>query len=262
MGVKTSISLQEAQTLFPHFSLKNLKETSDGVMDTTYLLDNYILKHYERNLSTKILTDAKIIDLLYTNGLNTPQLLASNKEWHLYSRLQGSLPKSISYFHIQALARFMAKMHTLTYKKSVKGRFLEEYNLSNILEYCKKEHYFYYKKLQILKHFKLQYDGFIHGDIFKDNTLFHGEQIAVFDFIDGGLGEFSFDIAVALLSFNANKRSSYTKLFLNTYNQNAPYKVSVRKVEKQIKNAAKLYALLRLDKYKNPKKAKELANFW
>jgi len=262
MGVKTPITLQEAETLFPHLSLNDLQETSDGVMDTTYLLDKYVLKHYEREISSKILNDAKTLELLTSHGLNTPKYVASSKGWHLYTRLKGDIPKNISYFHIQALARFLSTMHSIKHKDFQNEYFLQNYKLSNILSYCKKNHYFYYKKLQSLQHFQLNKDGFIHGDLFKDNTLFHGEKIAVFDFIDGGLGAFSFDIAVALLSFNTNKRRSYTKLFLNTYNQNAPHKITFTLIEKEIKNAAKLYALLRLDKYKNPKKAKELANFW
>jgi hypothetical protein len=36
----------------------------------------------------------------------------------------------------------------------------------------------------------------------------------------------------------------------------------MQELQKQIQNAAKLYALLRIQKYKNPKKAKELANLW
>ena len=262
MGVKTPITLQEAETLFPHLSLNDLQETSDGVMDTTYLLDKYVLKHYEREISSKILNDAKTLELLTSHGLNTPKYVASSKGWHLYTRLKGDIPKNISYFHIQALARFLSTMYSIKHKDFQNEYFLQNYKLSNILSYCKKNHYFYYKKLQSLQHFQLNKDGFIHGDLFKDNTLFHGEKIAVFDFIDGGLGAFSFDIAVALLSFNTNKRRSYTKLFLNTYNQNAPHKITFTLIEKEIKNAAKLYALLRIQKYKNPKKAKELANLW
>ena len=262
MGVRTPISLEEAQALFPSYQLKNLQETTDGVMDTTYLLDDYILKHYERDIDEKLLRDSKILELLKTKGLNTPLHLASAKGWHLYSRLEGEVPRSISYYHIQALARFLSKMHSITRHYHGGKEFLSEYNLINILEYCKEEHYFYYKKLQSIESLILRNDGFIHGDIFKDNTLFHGEKIGVFDFIDGGVGAFCFDVAVALVAFNAHKRKSYMKLFCKTYNQHAPRKIQLQSIEKHIKNAAKLYGLLRIEKYKNPKKAKELANLW
>ncbi len=98
--------------------------------------------------------------------------------------------------------------------------------------------------------------------MFKDNTLFEKNKIAVFDFIDGGLGEFSFDIAVALLSFNPHNRSSHVKSFLQTYNQKAKKKISYEELQKQLKIAAKFYALLRINHDKTTKRAKELAIFW
>lgn len=262
MGVQTHISLEQAQKLFSGFSLHNLQATVHGVMDTTYLLDNYVLKHYEREIDTKIQADKERLSHFVANGLNTPLHLDSASKWHLYSRLDGNVPKSIHYFHIQALARFVAKLHTLTYKREANNSFLEQYNLHDILDFTKKNHYIYYKKLQSLQNIEQREDGFIHGDIFKDNTLFEGEKLGIFDFIDGGMGAFSFDIAVILVSFNPKKRSSYIKLFLNTYNQKAPKKISLYDLEKQIKNASKLYGLLRIQKYKNPKKAKLLANLW
>ena len=262
MGVKTTITLQEAQRLFPAFRLENLQATDDGVMDTTYLLDNYILKRYERDILQKIDSDAYHLQTLHKAGLNVPTLLAQNKEWYLYKRLNGLLPKNIQLFHIQTLAQFMAKMHKVTQKMSGTSNFLENYSITTILMPIKKEYYFYYKKLSSLKNFTMRNDGFIHGDIFVDNTLFYNRKIAVFDFIDGGSGSFTFDIAVALLSFNPHKRRLYTNIFLNTYNQHAPKKIKLSALELEVTNAAKLYGLLRLDSSKNVKKAKLLEKFW
>jgi homoserine kinase type II len=231
-------------------------------MDTTYLLENYILKHYEREVSKKLLQESQLLQSLQKAKCNTPTLLAVSEGWHLYRRLKGEVPKSISYFHIQAVARFLAKFHSITSKEKFQGTFLESYPLHEMLHFTKQHHYFYYKKLHSLKHLQLQNDGFIHGDLFKDNTLFDGEQIGVFDFIDGGVGAFSFDVAVALLSFNPHKRKSYRALFLRTYNQHAPKKITDKTLSKEIADGAKLYALLRIQKYKNIKKAKELANLW
>ena len=262
MGVQTAITLQEAQKLFKDFKLKNLQKTTNGVIDTTYLLNNYVLKRYEREIDSKIQRDKALLRVLYESGLNVPLHIASSKEWHLYSRLKGSVPKTTCYFHIQALARFLASLHTLTCKQHQKKLFLEAYDITKMLNFTKQNYYGYYKKLQSLSSFTQRKDGFIHGDIFKDNTLFEGEKLGVFDFIDGGVGSFSFDIAVTLMAFNPSKRHALTRLFLNTYNQKAPKKVSPQELQKEMKNAAKLYGLLRIDKYKNTQKAKELANFW
>ena len=260
MGVQTPLTLTEAQALFPSFELEALIPTQDGVVDTTYLTKNYVLKYFERDTTQELFTDTKLLELLAKRGFNTPRYLASSKGWHLYSRLQGKVPQSIAYFHIQALARFLGKFHSL---KPKSGKlFLENTTLFKTLTFTQRNYFFYYKKLQSMQTFTLQNDGFIHGDIFKDNTLFDGEKIAVFDFIDGGLGAFSFDVGVTLLAFNPKKKDSLTKLFLNTYNQHAPKKLYLQEVQKELKNAAKFYALLRIEKYKNPKKAKLLSNLW
>jgi len=262
MGVKTSITLQEVRKLFPSYTFKNLTPTEDGVIDTTYILDDYILKHYERDIDTKIESDRKRLYFLKSSGLNVPLCLAQNGSWFLYEKLRGEVPKHIELKHIQALARFMAKMHRVNYKNYARESFLEQYDLNASLYTLQKSFYFYYKKLASLAHYTQKNDGFIHGDIFKDNTLFHHDKIAVFDFIDGGNGSFVFDIAVALVAFNPHKRQSFTKVFLNTYNQTAPFKISHEELTKEIKNAAKFYGLLRISTHKNSKKAKKLSNLW
>jgi len=262
VGVQTEITLQEVQKLFPNYAFKRLTPTTDGVMDTTYLLDGYILKKYEREMGSKVAEDALRLKGLREKGLNVSCLVAQSKEYYLYERLSGSHPKNITYYHIQAVARFIASMHRVTKNEKKSTPFLAEYSLEKILFFTKKHHFYYYKKLNSLKKFHLKNEGFIHGDIFRDNTLFEGEKVAVFDFIDGGGGEFSFDVAVALLSFNSHNKPAFVELFLQTYNQHAPHKLQKKHLQTQIQKAAKLYALLRIDKYKNGKKAKLLAKFW
>ena len=258
MGVQTEITLEEVQKLFRDKDIKTLTPTRYGVMDTTYILDNFVLKKYERDMGDKISQDIKLLDRLRANSLNTTKFIKSADEWYLYERLNGLTPISVKYFHIQALARFLAKFHKITYKQNCSSRFVQNYDIAKILRYTKENFYLYYKKLQELEKFKMRDDGFIHGDIFKDNTLFDGQKVAVFDFIDGGCGEFAFDIAVSLISFNPYQKSSLNRVFLNTYNQHAPKKIKVKELKQHLKKASKLYALLRIDKYKSSLYSKEL----
>ncbi len=262
MGVKRSITLKEVQKLFPDFTFTYLCATADGVVDTTYILDNYVLKFYERDIQERIEYDAKNLQKLQSIGLYVPRLVAQANGWYLYEKLQGATPKSTRYFHITALARFVAKLHANSYRQRTPFLFLEKYNLKSILQKTKPHHYFYYKKLQSLQHFMMQQDGFIHGDIFRDNTLFHKQKLGVIDFIDSGMGSFAFDMGVTLISFNPKQKSSLERLFLATYNQHAPKKISHTELKKAISDAAKVYALLRIHTYKNPQKAKLLANLW
>ncbi len=260
MGVKTSINLKEAQKFFPDFSIDSLTPTTSGVIDTTYITEHYILKKYEREVAVE--EDTQLLNFLHAHGLNVPKHLASQGEWHLYKKLKGVQPRTIQTYHIQALARFLSKLHTLTYKRVCKNSFINNYDINTLLKFCKNKHFLYYKKFQHLKKYTLKNDGFIHGDIFKDNTLFHAHKIAVFDFIDGGCGSFVFDAAIALVAFDANKHKPYfLNIFLRTYNQKALKKLNKKELLCTMQKAAHLYALLRIKHHKNTSKAKELLEF-
>ena len=260
--VKTTLSLDEAQTLFKEFSLTRIEATSSGIIDTTYIAHSkqkgFILKKYERDIADLVQEDAKRLQRLHEKGLNVSTLLAQNGKWFLYKRLQGTQPTNINLRHIHSLARFMAKFHQESQFLESKVNFIESCNIKDSLKSIKKEFYFYYKKLQFLQEYSTKTDGFIHGDIFKDNTVFDGHRVGVFDFIDSGCGSFTLDIAVALVAFDGREHPMYIRAFLNTYNQKAPKKVAYKELKKNMRIASSLYGLLRIQHHKNTKLAKEL----
>ncbi len=263
MGVKTQISLQEINKIFPSYDFTSLIPTSSGIMDTTYIIrtcqDEFILKKYERDIKTKIQEDKKLLKELNSFGLNVPLCLKDNGEWFLYKKLKGIEPSQITTYHIQALGRFLAKLHGHTYKKSCSSNFIQNYKIPELLGYIKDDFYCYYKKLQHLNDIDLKTDGLIHGDIFKDNTVFDKRKIGVFDFIDSACGDFTFECGVALIGFGKRQNNHlFINLFLNSYNQHAPKKIQKKELLTQMQMACEFYAMLRIDKYKNTKKAKEL----
>ncbi|WP_457745579.1 phosphotransferase [Sulfurimonas sp.] len=264
MGVKSFISLEELNRLFDEYNFLTITPTTHGVVDTTYIVttanESYILKHFERDIREKIQQEALLLKEL-SSKLKVPFLIAKENHWYLYKKLSGASPKQIHYYHITALARFLASLHTQS--KNIKHfePFIKNYPLETILKNTKKEFYSFYKKLASLKSYKPKYEGFIHGDIFKDNTVFNGNSIGVFDFIDGGGGEFAFDVAVALIDFNPSNKQSYNRLFLQSYNQKMKKKISLQTLQNYRTIAAKFYALLRIDNYNNTKKANELVRY-
>ena len=264
MGIKTKIALDKLNKIFPPYDFKKLIPTTSGIIDTTYIVftdkSGYILKKYERDISEKIESDKKLLNELKSVGLNVPTCIAESGEWFLYEKLDGVQPKVVKSYHIVALGRFLATLHQHTYKKDCSCKFIDSYEIDKLLKYTKNNFFSHYKKFQFLEFFKMKNDGFIHGDIFKDNTVFDGYKIGVFDFIDSGCGSFSFDCAVGLVGFNSPS-NFYINLFLNAYNQKAPKKLDKKELLSQIKIASKFYALLRINKYKNTKSAKELMNF-
>lgn len=263
MGVKTKLTLKDLNTIFKNYNFISLQASSDGVIDTTYIAGckdkKYIIKKYERDIKKRVDTDKNLLDSLKSKGLNVPVCLDEKEGWYIYEKLKGDKPKNINTLHIQALARFLSALHLHTNKKSSPHSFMQNYNLHQALNFTKSNFYSYYKKLEALKNFTMSNDGFIHGDIFKDNTVFDLNKIGVFDFIDSGYGAFVFDAAVALRGFGIKEKDNYyINLFLKTYNQNSPKKLSKKELLDAMAYASKFYALLRIKQYKNAKKAKEL----
>ena len=263
MGVKTKTTLNEQKALFKKYSFIALEETTQGIIDTTYILKTknteYILKKYERNIENKINYESKLLKLLKLNSLNVSALVDKSNGWYLYEKIQGNTPKNINTIHIQSLARFLSKMHKVTFNKTAKHNFLDIYKLTKLLASLKTNFYHYYKKLSCIQNYKDSSDGIIHGDLFKDNTVFEGDKIGVFDFIDSGDGSFMFDVAVALVGFGIKEDDNYfINLFLNSYNQHAPKKLLKKELIGHINIASKFYALVRISEHNSTTKAQEL----
>lgn len=263
MGVKTLITLDALNELFASYKFTSLLATTSGIIDTTYIAlsesKGYILKKYERDISQKVEEDIALLEALRLSGLNVPKCINNADGWYLYEKLQGEQPSHIKSFHIQALARFLAKLHQHTYKKISAHDMINKDEIASHLRYTKANFFGCYKKLELLKNHIQKNDGLIHGDIFKDNTVFDGEKIGVFDFIDSAYGSFALDAGVALLGFDAKRHGDFfVNLFLNTYNQHAPRKLTKKELLASLDTACKFYALKRIVHFKNRKKAKEL----
>lgn len=142
MGVNIHITLTDLQELFPTYNFIEICPTKDGVIDTTYIVTNtqtsYILKHFDRDISKKIAHDKNLLLHLHQSGLNVPVYVDEKDGWYLFSKLCGVSPKNIQLYHIQALARFMAHYHSLTYKDNTQTGFIENYALKDSLSYVKK----------------------------------------------------------------------------------------------------------------------------
>lgn len=263
MGVITKLSLQELNNIFKGYNFISIEATMYGVIDTTYIAstktDDYIIKKYERDIKNKIETDKKLLEHLKSEGLNVPAFLEEKNGWYIYEKLSGDVPKSTTTEHIQALARLLSDLHRATYKRSFPNPFLESCEVKKSLKYIKSNYYHYFKKFQHLYDFDMPNDGLIHGDIFKDNTVFDENKIGIFDFIDSGYGSFLFDCSVALIGFGVKTTNNYyINLFLNTYNQKAPKKLKKYELINEMELASKFYTLLRIYRNKNINNAKEL----
>jgi len=263
MGIKTVISIDKLNKIFPSYNFIKLTPTTFGIIDTTYIAHtktkDYILKKYERDIEHKIAKDIKLLNKLKSAGLNVPTYIEKNNDWYIYEKLKGEQPKSVKSYHIQALGRFLAKMHKQTSKVKCDSNIIIEDEVTESLKYAKANFFSYYKKFESLKNFTYENDAIIHGDLFKDNTIFEGKKIGVIDFIDSSCGTFAYDAAIALVGFDVRVNNDYfINIFLNNYNQHAPKKLKKTTIIKKMKIAANFFALKRVYEYKNTLRAKEL----
>ena len=263
MGVVTKITLDELNKIFPSYNFTKIIPTKSGIIDTTYIVFTkemgYILKKYERDIPARIAKEIELLHELNLAGLNVPISLDKSDGWYLYKKLKGSQPESVKSYHIQALARFLASLHKQTSSMRCDSNQEVENEVLEALRYTKTYFFSYYKRFESLKNFTHEENLYIHGDIFKDNTIFHGKKIGVIDFIDSSCGTYAFDVAVALVGFDVRERDNYSiNIFLRCYNQHAPKKLNKKEILQMMKIASHYYALKRVYKYKNSLRAKEL----
>lgn len=251
MGVKTKLTLSQAQTLFPQREIVSIEATKQGVTDTTYRLlaasENYILKKYEHASSVQINEEQALLRKLSQTSLNVPKPLESVDEWHLFSLLKGDIPHKVNLQQLRSIGRFLARFHWKLrwHPSSFKPFDQQEYH--HLLAKLRKHQLIYSKKLSSLKAFPKECDGIIHGDLFCDNSKFHGPTLAVFDFIEAGRGSFAFDLGVVAMSWVAKKRLSslQLKILLQAYNQQVRKKITLDLLYTMMEYATLSYSLKR-----------------
>lgn len=248
MGIKTTLSLEEANALFSDYTFETITPTSDGIIDTTYIVSDhtqsYVLKRFEEATASQISTQQLLLTRLQQCHISVPALLASSSKWHLYTLLQGRSIGTLNLFQLQKLGQTIAKMHLCTLPMKNYSALFEHKTISNHLSILKHVAFSDYKKLSYLKEIDLKDDGLIHGDLFADNLLFEHSHLAIIDFIDAGRGSFLFDLAVAAVA-NVSTPAGLN-LLLRSYNQQAPQKISYRELIETMQTAADFYTLKRL----------------
>ena len=251
LGVKTQLSLSQAQALFPNRGITSLEATTRGVIDTTYRVytnsQNYILKKYERASLLQVDEEQVLLLKLSQSSLNVPKPIESVDEWHLFSLLEGEIPHKISLQQLRSIGKFLGRFHWKLRHHPSSFRPFSQQEYRHTLAQLRKNKLLYSKRLSSLKNFPKEIDGIIHGDLFCDNSKFDGAILAVFDFIEAGNGSFAFDLGVVAMSWVARKRLSslQLKLLLQAYNQQIKKKISLDELYTMMHYAALVYSLKR-----------------
>lgn len=253
MGIKTALTLDEANRLFDTYRFTAIRPTTEGIIDTTYIVDDnatsYILKRFEEADAAQIALERALLARFEACDITVPQHLCSAADWHLYTRLPGRSPKSASLRQLQSLARVLAKMHRCSQGLSAPQQLIDATKISASLNRLKQNRYSHYTALRHLRFYSPQNDGLIHGDLFLDNALFNAHHVGIIDFIDAGEGSFAFDLGVTALTWAyRGSTTGRLRLFLQAYNQQAPRKIGLPTLLESLKEGAAFYTLSRMVK--------------
>ena len=249
MGVKTTVTLSKVQKLFPTLLIVDINSTSDGIIDTTYILksksDSYILKKYENKTKEQINIHLRLLKKLHSSNLNVPHYLTTSNDWYVFRYIHGSYIKYINYYSLKKLAILLRKIHSNTYKSYCGKDISQRIDVKAAIN-KQKQYYYFYKKFLPLKSMSTKRNGIIHGDISFNNILERGSIISILDFTDSADGRFSFDIAVILNSLCSHpNKAHYINYFLHVYNQNNFFKIAEKDLLEDLDNAKLFYQLLK-----------------
>lgn len=228
MSVYTTLTLKEVQDFAAPYGLEviDLIPIQGGIQNTNYFLvcedqSQYVLTVFEEMDEHGANEIVPVLEHLGQQGLPVPVPLKhagqaihfiKQKPAQIAPRLMGKHPMPASLAQVEAIAVAQAKMHVA---------------LQNFpLERAQYRNHQYWRQVSreikptlnvadtaLLNELLGLYDamtavypnrpkGFIHSDLFRDNTLFEGEQLkGILDFYELNKDELLFDVAITLNDF-------------------------------------------------------------
>ncbi|AYA03441.1 homoserine kinase [Acinetobacter sp. WCHAc010034] len=228
MSVYTTLTLQEVQDFAAPYGLKaaDLIPIQGGIQNTNYFMvcengQQFVLTIFEEMDERGAAELVPVLEHLGKSGLAVPVPLQHHgkaihslkgKPAQIAPRMQGEHPMPSTVGQVQAIAAAQAKMHV-----ALQGFPLERAAYRN---------HAYWRQVSreikpaldaadtaLLNNLLGLYDalsamypdrpkGFIHSDLFRDNTLFEGDALqGILDFYELNKDELLFDIAITLNDF-------------------------------------------------------------
>ncbi|MGM0623407.1 MAG: phosphotransferase [Campylobacterota bacterium] len=213
--VKTRLKKLDLQ---PFVEAKSLEVVQSGCSDSVYCVNgDLILKLYENACFEDVQEEIKLLDLcqdLCVARVVSKPFVLHNKPALFFKRCKGTHIQSIKNVHIQQIAEFLKQLHGKTEKKTLdKPALFAHDRLEKMVLQTRFRPFI--KQLQSVQ-IHLKDEGIIHGDLFVDNALFCSDRLCcVIDFAQSCNGDFSFDLAVAALSWCKN--ADEVQLLLHSY---------------------------------------------
>ncbi|ENW05927.1 homoserine kinase [Acinetobacter beijerinckii] len=228
MSVYTPLSLEEVQAFAEPYGLAviDLIPIQGGIQNTNYFLVDQSQKQYVLTVFEELdaegagelvpvldcLGDADVPVAVPLKHQGQAIHTIADKPAQIAPRLMGEHPEEATLVQIQAIAQAQAKMH-LALKDFPLERDFNRNHLywSDVAEQLRPnmnedDQSLLDQVFQQFAHITQQHPnrpmGFIHSDLFRDNTLFEGDQLqGILDFYELNQDEFLFDIAISINDF-------------------------------------------------------------
>ncbi|MGN5764634.1 homoserine kinase [Acinetobacter calcoaceticus] len=228
MSVYTPLSLEEVQAFAEPYGLAviDLIPIQGGIQNTNYFLVDQSQQHYVLTVFEELDAEGAgelvpVLDCLGQAGVpvavplkHSGQAIHSiaDKPAQIAPRLMGEHPEDASIAQIQAIAQAQAKLHLALQGFPLERDFNRNHQYwSDVAAQLKPQMnaddqallaQVFQQFAQITQQHPDRPTGFIHSDLFRDNTLFEGDQLqGILDFYELNQDEWLFDIAISINDF-------------------------------------------------------------
>ncbi|ANF80824.1 homoserine kinase [Acinetobacter sp. NCu2D-2] len=248
MSVYTTLSLKEVQDFAAPYGLKaiDLIPIQGGIQNTNYFLvcedAQYVLTVFEDMDEQAAGELVPVLECLGAAGVAVPVPLShsgkaihsiKNKPAQIAPRMMGEHPMPSTLAQAEAIAVAQAKMHVALQDFKLERNFVRDhaywYGVAQAIKPSLNDadKALLSKLLGLYEAMTAVYPnrprGFIHSDLFRDNTLFDGDQLnGILDFYEMNYDELLFDIAITLNDFcteypDVTLNEQKAVAFLNAY---------------------------------------------
>ncbi|MCY6412484.1 homoserine kinase [Acinetobacter sp. VNH17] len=238
MSVYTPLSLEDVQAFAEPYGLAviDLIPIQGGIQNTNFFLvdqaqQQYVLTVFEELDAEGAGELVPVLDCLGQAGVPVAVPLKhhgqaihsiAGKPAQIAPRLMGAHPEQASIEQVRAIAQAQAKLHLALQDFPLQRDFNRNHQYwSDVAEQLKPKMnvedqdvlaQVFQQFAQITQQHPDRPSGFIHSDLFRDNTLFEGSQLnGILDFYELNQDEWLFDIAISINDFC----TSYPQVHLN-----------------------------------------------
>lgn len=254
MSVYTPLSLEEVQAFAEPYGLAviDLIPIQGGIQNTNFFLVDHTQKQYVLTVFEELDAEGAaelvpVLDCLGQAGVPVAVPLKhhgqaihsiAGKPAQIAPRLMGEHPEQASIEQVQAIAQAQAKLHLALQDFPLQRDFNRNHAYwSEVASQLRSKMPLADQQLldQVFQLFEVisqEYPdrptGFIHSDLFRDNTLFEGGQLnGILDFYELNQDEWLFDIAISINDFctsypQAHLDMEKAETFLTAYQQVRP----------------------------------------